>query len=45
VTLVRSAESWDGLVVRLLRRRMSKRLAETTAAGLEHLKREAEQQA
>jgi uncharacterized protein YndB with AHSA1/START domain len=45
VTLVRSAESWDGLVVRLLRRRMSKTLAETTAAGLEHLRREAERQA
>jgi uncharacterized protein YndB with AHSA1/START domain len=45
VTLVRSAESWDGLVVRLLRRRMSKTLAETTAAGLEHLKRQAERQA
>jgi uncharacterized protein YndB with AHSA1/START domain len=45
VTLVRSAESWDGLVVRLLRRWMSKTLAESTAAGLEHLKREGERQA
>jgi len=44
VTLVRSAESWDGLVVRLLRRRMSKTLEEATAAGLERLKREAERQ-
>jgi uncharacterized protein YndB with AHSA1/START domain len=43
-TLVRSAESWDGLLVRLLRRRLSKTLQETTASGLEHLKREAERQ-
>jgi uncharacterized protein YndB with AHSA1/START domain len=44
-TLVRSAESWDGLVARLLRGAMTKRLQEALDSGLRHLKSEAERQA
>lgn len=41
-TIVKSEESWDGLVVRLLRGSMTKRLQESTESGLRHLKTEAE---
>jgi uncharacterized protein YndB with AHSA1/START domain len=44
-TLVRSAESWDGLVARLLRGSMTNRLQEALDSGLRHLKIEAERQA
>jgi uncharacterized protein YndB with AHSA1/START domain len=44
-TVVRSAESWDGLPVRLLRRSMGKSLQKAIDAGLSHLKIEAERQA
>jgi uncharacterized protein YndB with AHSA1/START domain len=41
-TIVRSEESWDGLLVRLLRRSMTKTLQKAIESGLVHLKREAE---
>ncbi len=44
-TMVRSAESWDGLLVRLLRRSMTKSLQKAIDSGLQHLKIEAERQA
>jgi hypothetical protein len=44
-TIVTSAESWDGLPVRLLRRSMAKSLQKAIDAGLSHLKTEAERQA
>jgi uncharacterized protein YndB with AHSA1/START domain len=44
-TIVKSDESWDGLVVRLLRRPMTKTLQKTTESGLRHLKTEAERRA
>ena len=44
-TIVRSAESWDGLPVRLLRRSMAKSLQKAIDSGLSHLKIEAERQA
>ncbi len=43
--MVRSAESWDGLIVRLLRRSMTKSLQKAIDSGLQHLKIEAERQA
>jgi hypothetical protein len=44
-TTVRSAESWDGLLVRLLARSMTKSLQKAMDSGLRHLKIEAERQA
>ncbi len=44
-TTVRSAESWDGLLVRLLRRSLTKSLQKSTDSGLRQLKIEAERQA
>jgi uncharacterized protein YndB with AHSA1/START domain len=44
-TLVSSEESWDGLLVRLLRGRMSKTLQKALDSGLRHLQTEAEQRA
>ncbi len=44
-TTVRSAESWDGLLVRLLGRSMTKSLQKATDSGLRHLKIEAERRA
>ena len=44
-TIVRSAESWDGLPVRLLRRSMTRTLQKAIDSGLSHLKIEAERQA
>jgi hypothetical protein len=44
-TTVHSEESWDGLIVRLLRRSMTKKLQESTESGLEYLKAEAERRA
>ena len=44
-TSVRSAESWNGLVVRLFRRSLQKSLQRSTDAGLQHLKAEAERRA
>jgi hypothetical protein len=44
-TTVRSAESWDGLLVRLLRRSLTKSLQKSTDAGLQQLKVEAERRA
>ena len=44
-TMVRSAESWDGLLVRLLRRSMTRQLQNAIESGLRHLKIEAERQA
>jgi hypothetical protein len=41
-TIVESDESWDGLLVRLLRGRMTKTLQKSTDSGLRHLKAEAE---
>jgi uncharacterized protein YndB with AHSA1/START domain len=41
-TAVTSEESWDGLLVRLLRRRLAKTLDESIRSGLQHLKAEAE---
>jgi uncharacterized protein YndB with AHSA1/START domain len=43
-TIVRSAESWDGLPVRLLRHSMAKSLKKAIDSGLSHLKIEAERQ-
>jgi uncharacterized protein YndB with AHSA1/START domain len=44
-TIVRSEESWDGPLVRLLRRSMAKALQKAIDSGLSHLKIEAELQA
>jgi hypothetical protein len=44
-TIVSSAESWDGLPVRLLRRSLTKALQKAIDSGLSHLKNEAERQA
>jgi len=41
-TMVSSEESWDGLLVRLLRRSTTKMLQKAVESGLVHLKREAE---
>lgn len=41
-TIVKSDESWDGLIVRLFRGAMTKTLQKSTEGGLEHLKAEAE---
>lgn len=41
-TIVKSEESWDGLVVRVLRGSMTKTLQKSTESGLRHLKTEAE---
>ena len=41
-TLVRTQESWEGLVAWVLRGRMQKMLEDAIAAGLHHLKAEAE---
>ena len=43
-TTVRSAESWDGLLVRLLGRSMTKSLQKAMDSGLRHLKIAAERQ-
>jgi len=42
VTVVRTEESYDGLVARLLRRRLQKTLDGALESGLRHLKAEAE---
>jgi hypothetical protein len=44
-TAVRSAESWDGVLVRVLRHSMTKALQKALDSGLQHLKTEAERQA
>jgi hypothetical protein len=44
-TLVRSEESWDGLLVRLLRRSLTRTLQKGIDSGLGHLKAEAERRA
>jgi hypothetical protein len=44
-TTVRSAESWDGLLVRLLRRPMTRSMQKALDSGLRHVKIEAERQA
>jgi len=44
-TLVRSEESFDGLLARLLRRRLRKTLIGALESGLRHLKSEAERRA
>lgn len=44
-TVVRSAESWEGVPVRLLRGSMAKTLRKAIDSGLSHLKIEAERQA
>jgi hypothetical protein len=44
-TVVHSEESWEGLPVRLFRRRMQRTLDEAVGPGLEHLKAEAERRA
>jgi len=44
-TIVSSAESWDGLPVRLFRRSMAKSLQKAIDSGLSNLKIEAERQA
>jgi hypothetical protein len=44
-TFVTSEESWDGLLVRLLRRSMTKALHKAIESGLRHLKVEAERRA
>ena len=41
-TVVSSEESWDGLLVRLLRRSMARTLQRALDSGLQHLKVEAE---
>ena len=41
-TVVKSAESWDGVLVRMLRRSMTKALQKALDSGLQHLKIEAE---
>lgn len=44
-TLVNTEESWDGLLVRILRGRMQQMLENSINAGLEYLKAEAEEKA
>jgi hypothetical protein len=44
-TTVHSEESWDGLIVRLVRGSMTKTLQKSTESGLQHLKAEAERRA
>jgi uncharacterized protein YndB with AHSA1/START domain len=44
-TVVRSEELWDGLLVRLLRRRMATFLQKAVDSGLQRLKAEAERRA
>jgi hypothetical protein len=44
-TIVRTAESWDGFAVRLLRGSMTKTLQKSIDSGLTHLKAEAERRA
>ena len=44
-TIVKSEESWEGLLVRLVRRPMTKTLQKATDSGLRHLKTEAERRA
>ncbi len=44
-TIVRSEESWEGLLVRLLRGSMTKTLQKATDSGIRHLKTEAESRA
>jgi hypothetical protein len=44
-TIVKSMESWDGLVVRLLRGPLTKTLQKAIGEGLRHLKTEAERRA
>lgn len=44
-TAVSSEESWEGVPVRVFRRRMQRTLDEAVAAGLDHLKAEAERRA
>ena len=44
-TMITSEESWNGLLVRLLRRSMAKRLQQALDSGLRHLKTEAEARA
>jgi hypothetical protein len=41
-TIVRTEESWEGLIVRIFRRSLQKMLEKTTDDGLRHLKAEAE---
>jgi uncharacterized protein YndB with AHSA1/START domain len=44
-TIVKSEESWDGLLVRLLHGPMTKTLQKATDSGIRHLKTEAERRA
>ena len=44
-TLVRSEESWEGLLVRAFRGRMQRSLQQSLDAGLRHLRTEAERRA
>lgn len=44
-TTVHSEESWDGLIVRLLKGSMTKTLQKATESGLQYLKTEAERRA
>jgi hypothetical protein len=44
-TLVRSEESWEGLLVRIFRGRMQQSLQHSLDAGLRHLRTEAERRA
>ena len=44
-TTVHSAESWEGLAARLLRRSMQRQLANSLRSGLERLKEESERRA
>lgn len=44
-TIVSSEESWNGLLVRLLRRSMGRTLQKALDSGLQHLKAEAERRA
>jgi hypothetical protein len=44
-TIVKSDESWDGLIVRLFRGPMTKTLQKSTESGLRYLKTEAERRA
>lgn len=44
-TVVSSEESWEGLPVRIFRRRMQRTLDEALGPGLDHLKAEAERRA
>jgi len=44
-TVARSAESWEGIAVRLLRERLQKTLTDAVEGGLSHLRDEAERRA